>query len=136
MDDVDRIIERARHHAADGAGDRLLSRVLPVLDALCRGGLSYAMDWYRPAVFTDAADAGGKLGSAELAELLTEAAHIARTCRGRRLHEAIASYDRRYQTDTIDHMLRTAVAHRWRERPTSFVRAPASTTGPGPRAGP
>ncbi|GAB3842972.1 hypothetical protein ACFPIJ_00170 [Dactylosporangium cerinum] len=124
IDQTTLIIRRNRGRDVDrnpgGDGDRLVALVLPVLDALRRGGLSYAMDHHRPARFDDAAEAGRHLDSPQLRALLEEAARIVAVHRGRRLTAEADAFDARYTVKAIDRALRDAVDARLRADPASF----------------
>jgi hypothetical protein len=121
VDDVETLIARARH----GEGDSELAGLVQVLDALSRGGLSYALDWHELHVFDQAAAAGRTLGAERVADLLVDAADIARSHRGFDLQRAIASFDDRYRPISVDHELRNALRSvRW--RPTPRTRPPTS----------
>jgi hypothetical protein len=105
MDDVDMVIHRARH----GEGDRDLVGLVKVLDALHRGGLSYALDWYETGVFDRAVAAGRRLGAERIAELLATAAGIARSRNRPGLADAIDAFDSRYRADSVAGDLRAAL---------------------------
>lgn len=113
MDDVDRVIDslHARAGSADEKGD--LQILIPAVEALRHGGLSYALDHLRAGSFDRAADAARRLGSDELGRLLNEVAEIARTHRGFALDRAAADFDRRHGAAALHEALRAAVMS-WR----------------------
>ena len=123
MDDADVIIDRARYDAANsgGEGDRDLRSVVPVLDALNRGGLSYAIDWFPVDRLERAADAGRRLGADRIADMLAEAVGIAKSRDGQELDAAIAAFDTDYPARTFESEMRAAVDTRRRQAPNAFA---------------
>ncbi|GIJ54222.1 hypothetical protein [Virgisporangium aurantiacum] len=117
MDEVDRII----HHAHRGrSADDDLGLLVPAVEALRRGGLSYALDHLRVEAFDRAADAARRLGSDDLDRTLRSAAEIARGHRGFALDRATADFDRRHGPAALHRALReTVTAHRRTEPATS-----------------
>ncbi len=120
MDDVDAIIDRARREAGPGAGDRDLHLLAPVVEALNRGGLAYAMDHFGPAVFDRAADASHRFGTDDLGRILTSAAEIARTHRGLDLDRAITAFDESNHPAVLVEALRAAVLARRQRDAAAF----------------
>ncbi len=100
---------------------------MSVMEALDYGGLSDALDFYRPDALEQAATASKNLGLAGVEGLLAEAAAIARSHRGRSLDDAITTFDRRYAASDIAEELRSGIATHLREHPESF--APIGTGG-------
>jgi hypothetical protein len=110
MDEVDRIIDRV--HRGRSADDDL-GLLVPAVEALSHGGLSYALDHLRVEAFDRAADAARRLGSEDLGRTLNSAAEIARGHRGFALDTATADFDRRYGAASLHRALReTVAAHR------------------------
>lgn len=111
MDDVDRIIDDA--HRGRSTDDDL-PILVPAVEALCHGGLSYALDNLRIEAFDRAADAARRLGSDELDRTLRSAAEIAREHRGFALDRAIADFDGRHASTALHRALRETVVTRQR----------------------
>lgn len=122
MDEVDLIIDRARRQ--DGGTDdaRELHLLVSVVDALVRGGLGYAMEYFRTHSFDQAAQAGRRLGADELSRMLAAAADIVRSRRGFELDRAIADWDERHGATALVDALHAAVS-------AGRVRGHAPTTG-------
>lgn len=114
MDELDKVINRAGR-ADEPVGEDDLRLVVPAVEALCRGGLSYALDHLRPDAFDRAADAAGRLGSEELSRALHAAAEIGRNHPGFNLDRAVTDFDDQHSPESLYGSLRGVVAHR-RER--------------------
>jgi hypothetical protein len=110
MDDVDRMIDEAhRGHTADDD----LRILVPAVEALSHGGLSYALDHLRVDAFERAADAARRLGSDRLDRTLRSAAEVGRSYRGFALDRAIADFDGQHGPAALHGALReTVLAHR------------------------
>jgi hypothetical protein len=110
VDEVDRIIDHA--HRGRSTDDDL-GLLVPAIEALRHGGLSYALDHLRAEAFDRAADAARRLGSDDLGRTLRSAAEIARSHRGFALDRATADFDRRHGAASLHRALReTVTAHR------------------------
>jgi hypothetical protein len=109
VDELDRMIDDVHH----GRSTDDLGLLVPAVEALRRGGLSYALDHLRAEAFDRAADAARRLGSDDLGETLRSAAEIARAHRGFALDRATADFDRRHGAASLHQALcETVTAHR------------------------
>jgi hypothetical protein len=116
VDEVDRIIDQAYRGRSADDDVRL---VVPAVEALRHGGLSYALDHLRPDAFDRAAYAARRLGSDELGRTLHTAAEIARRHRGFALDRATADFDRGHGPASLRRALRDLVAAHRRADPAA-----------------
>lgn len=116
---------------ADGAGE--LALLVPPVEALCHGGLLYALDRLRPEAFDRAADAARQLGADDLGQLLDDAAEIARTRRGFARDRAAADFDGRHGAESLREALRETMTARGGPQ---LSRSPAATRAHAPSCPP